>query len=53
MREYIERIKEKNEKNEECLEKGRKRKQAARLKQQSGIRSEVKVHRNKPNRERV
>lgn len=53
MREYRERTQEKKEKNEECLEKDRKRKQAARLKQQSGIRSEVKVHRNKLNRERV
>ena len=54
MREYRDQIKNSKEKKEEFLEKDRKRKQAARLREQKcGVSSEAKAHRNKLNRERV
>ena len=54
MREYRETIKQNKKRNEEVLEKDRKRKQAMRLKEKEiGISSETKAHRKKLNRQRV
>ena len=51
MRECRERIKQNKKKNDEILEKNKKRKQAERLKEKEiGISSEEKAHRKKLNR---
>ena len=53
MRKYRERIKNSREKKE-VLEKDRKRKQAARLREKDqGVSAEIKAHRDKLNRKRV
>lgn len=54
MKEYRKRIKNSAEKKEKVLEKDRKRKQSERSKEKDhGVRTEVKAHRDKLNRERV